>query len=81
MLYFGYNSSYKENSVRFSLNHRSRKKGHGGVVSGYPNSTSLPWVDRLSTDPRVLGLHTYPLVNSLSDKVYILFSYLLGGFS
>ena len=25
---------------------------------GYPTSTSIPRVDRLSTDPRVLGRHT-----------------------
>ena len=24
-------------------------------MSGYPTSTGLPWVDGLSTDPRVLG--------------------------
>ena len=29
------------------------------MVSGYPTSTSLPWVDGLSTDPQVLGLHIF----------------------
>ena len=28
------------------------------VVSGYPTSTSIPQVDGLSTDPRVLGRHS-----------------------
>ena len=27
------------------------------LVSGYPTSTSIPWVDGLLTDPRVLGRH------------------------
>ena len=27
------------------------------MVSGYPTCTSIPWVDGLSTDPRVLGRH------------------------
>ena len=27
------------------------------MVSGYPTSTSIPRVDELSTDPRVLGRH------------------------
>ena len=27
------------------------------MVSGYPTFTSIPRVDRLSTDPRVLGCH------------------------
>ena len=58
-LYFGQSSPYKGVSVRFSLNHRSRKRGHDGVVSNYPASTSLSWVDELSTDPRVLGRDTY----------------------
>ena len=31
------------------------KKGHDGVVSGYPTCTSLSWVDGLSRDPRDLG--------------------------
>ena len=29
------------------------------MVSGYPTSTNLPWVDGLSTDPRDLGCHSY----------------------
>ena len=29
------------------------------MVSGYPTSTNLPRVDRLSTDPRDLGRHIY----------------------
>ena len=33
------------------------ERGYGGVVSGYPTSTSLPRVDGLSMDPRVLGRH------------------------
>ena len=28
------------------------------MVSGYPTSTNIPQVDRLSTNPRVLGRHT-----------------------
>ena len=48
---------YKGDSVRFLLNHGFRKRGHDGVVSGYPTSMSLPLVDELSTDPRVLGRH------------------------
>ena len=35
----------------------SRERGHDGMVSGYPTSTSLPRVDGLSTDPWVLGHH------------------------
>ena len=38
--------------------------GHGGVVSSYPTSTSLPRVDGLSTDPQVLGRHIIPLFSS-----------------
>ena len=34
-----------------------RKGGHDGVVSGYPTTTSFPWVDGLSTDHRVLERH------------------------
>ena len=45
--------------VLFSLNHRSLKRGHGGVVSGYPISISLPRADGLSTDPRVFGRHRF----------------------
>ena len=48
-LYFGYSSPYKGDSSRFSL-----------VVSGYPTSTSIPWVDELSTDTSVLGCHSSP---------------------
>ena len=44
-------------TARFLLNHGSRKMGHGDVVLGYRTSTSLPQVDGLSTDPRVLGRH------------------------
>ena len=29
-----------------------------GVVSGYPTSTNLPRVDRLSTNPQDLGRHS-----------------------
>ena len=36
-------------------NHGSQERGHDGVVSGYLTITSFPWVDRLSTDPQVLG--------------------------
>ena len=57
-LYFEWSSLYKGDFVRFSLNHGSRKRGHGGMVSGYPTSTSLPRVNGLSIDPRVLGRHT-----------------------
>ena len=29
------------------------------MVSGYPTSMNLPWVDGLSTDPRDLGRHIH----------------------
>ena len=29
------------------------------MISGYLISTSFPWVDDWSTDPRVLGCHRY----------------------
>ena len=45
-MYFEYSSMYKEDSARFSL-----------IVSGYPTFMSISQVDRLSTDPRVLGRH------------------------
>ena len=32
--------------------------GHNRVVSGYPKSIGIPGVDRLSTGPPDLGLHT-----------------------
>ena len=32
---------------------------HDGVVSSYSTPTSLPRFDESSTDPRVLGRHTY----------------------
>ena len=41
-------STYKGDSARFSR-----------VVSGYPTLTSIPQVDGLSTDPRVLGRHRH----------------------
>ena len=58
-LYFGSSFLYKGDSVQFSLNHGSWKRGQGGVVLGYPTSTSLPRVDGLSTDPQVLGRHNF----------------------
>ena len=33
--------------------------GLNGVVSGYPTSMNLPWVDGLSTDPQDLGCHNH----------------------
>ena len=41
----------QKRSARFSLNHRSQKREHDGVVSGYSTSTGIPWVDELSTGP------------------------------
>ena len=32
--------------------------GLNGVVLGYPTSTIIPWVDRLSTDPWEMGCHS-----------------------
>ena len=29
------------------------------MVSGYPISTNIPWVNGLSTDPREIGRHRY----------------------
>ena len=57
MLYFGSSSPYKGDFARFMLNHESLKEGHGGVVSGYTTSTSLPRVNGLSTNPRDLECH------------------------
>ena len=37
--------------------HRSRKRGHNSVVSGYPTSISFPWVNGWSTNPRVFRRH------------------------
>ena len=34
-----------------------RKRGHGGVVSSYSTSMSLPRVEGLSADPRFLRRH------------------------
>ena len=48
MLYFGWSSSYKGDSTRFSR-----------VVSGYLTSTSILRVDGLLTDPREMGRHTH----------------------
>ena len=48
----------KETLPEFSLNLESWKRGLNGVVSGYPISTNIPWVDGLSTDPRVLERHS-----------------------
>ena len=39
------------------INHGSWKRGHGGVVSSDPTSTSLSRVEGLSMDPQVLGCH------------------------
>ena len=44
----------------------SGKRGHGGVMSGYPTSMSVPWVDGLSTDHWVLGLHN---IHHICDMV------------
>ena len=33
--------------------------GHNGVVMSYMISTDIPWVDGLSTNPRILGHHIY----------------------
>ena len=41
----------KETLSYFCLNHGSRKRGHNGVVSGYPTTTSFSRVDELSIDP------------------------------
>ena len=38
----------RRHSVRFSLNHGSRKKGHDGVVSGYSTSTPMNRAGSLS---------------------------------
>ena len=64
----------KETSVRFSLNHGSQRRGHGGVVLGYTTSTSLLWVDGLSTNPRVLGRHSWDdWLNSFKGKMIRIF--------
>ena len=47
----------KETLSDFCLNHGSWKRGHDGVVSGYPTTTSFSRVDELSIDPWVLGRH------------------------
>ena len=42
--------------------------GLNGVVSGYPTSTNLPWVDGLSTNPRDLGCHSMFLMFLVGDE-------------
>ena len=59
----------KETLLNFFLNHGSRKRGHDGMVSGYPTSTSFPLVDGLSTDPRVLGRHNNNLKKSCIIRI------------
>ena len=43
------------------------------MVSGYSTSTSLPWVDGLSTDPRDLGCHGMAIVRHELVIHYALF--------
>ena len=50
-------------TVRFSLNLESWKRGLNGVVSGYSTSTNIPRIDGLSTDPWEIG--RYSLVSEL----------------
>ena len=49
---FWWNSPYKGDSARFSLNPESWRKGLNEVVLGYPTSMNIRRVDGLSTDPR-----------------------------
>ena len=60
-----------------SLNHGSRKREHGGVVSGYPTSTILPLVDGLSTGPRVLGHHRSMINQKIQNQCKSISSFLL----
>ena len=41
------------------------------MVSGYPISTNIPRVDGLSTDPRILGRHSYYNGNILRIETYV----------
>ena len=53
------------------------KRGLNGVVPGYPTSTNLPQVDKLSIDPRDLGRHSasilrHEVLNGILDTSSIL---------
>ena len=71
MLYLGYNSLYKGDSVRFSLNLESWKMGLNKVVSGYSISTNIPRVDGLLTDPREMGRHTGPSTGTVEAQALV----------
>ena len=54
--------------------------GHNSVVSGHPKSTGIPRVVNRNPGFGASHVASYPLVDSLGGEVYLLFSYLFGGF-